>query len=143
MTFFSYESLSLTALFFSGFISATLLPGGSEVILAWQLSEGVNNPWSLWLAVTAGNALGGIVTFLMGWAIAHYWPLKSLDKPRQQQAKRWLESYGPFALLLSWLPLIGDPLCLIAGWLKTRFLLSLLMITLGKAVRYLIIVGLV
>lgn len=135
------DDLSLTALFVSGFISATLLPGGSEVLLAWQLNEGIHAPFDLWLAVTAGNALGGIVTFLMGWGIAHYFPLKSFSKPRQQQAQRWLTKYGPFALLLSWVPLIGDPLCLMAGWLKTRFLLSLLMITLGKAIRYLLIVG--
>lgn len=135
------DDLSLTALFVSGFISATLLPGGSEVLLAWQLNEGIHSPLHLWLAVTAGNALGGIVTFLMGWGIAHYFPLKSFSKPRQQQAQRWLTQYGPFALLMSWVPLIGDPLCLMAGWLKTRFLLSLLMITLGKAIRYLLIVG--
>lgn len=135
------DDLSLTALFVSGFISATLLPGGSEVLLAWQLNEGIHSPLHLWLAVTAGNALGGVVTFLMGWGIAHYFPLKSFSKPRQQQAQRWLTQYGSFALLMSWVPLIGDPLCFMAGWLKTRFLLSLLMITLGKAIRYLLIVG--
>lgn len=136
------EELSLTSLFLSGFISATLLPGGSEVLLAWQLAEGVHDPWLLWGSVTAGNALGGVVTFLMGWAIAHYFPMKELINPRQLKAKAWLEKYGAFALLLSWLPLIGDPLCLVAGWVKTRFLLSLLMITLGKAIRYLLIIGL-
>lgn len=135
------EELSLTALFISGFISATLLPGGSEVLLAWQLTENVHSVESLWLAVTAGNVLGGMVTFLMGWGIAHYFPLRSFTKPRQQQAKRWIEQYGAFALILSWVPIIGDPLCLMAGWLKTRFLLSMLMLTLGKAVRYLLIVG--
>lgn len=136
------EELSLTSLFLSGFISATLLPGGSEVLLAWQLNEGIHDPWLLWGSVTAGNALGGIVTFLMGWAIAHYYPMREFTKPRQLQAKAWLDKYGAFALLLSWLPLIGDPLCLVAGWVKTRFLLSLLMITLGKAIRYLLIIGL-
>ncbi len=137
------EEFSLIGLFLSGFISATLLPGGSEILLAWQLNEGAYNPWVLWAAVTAGNVSGGIVTFLMGWGIAHYFPMRKLIKPRQLQAQAWLEKYGALALLLSWLPLIGDPLCLIAGWVKTRFLLSLLMITLGKAVRYLIILGLI
>lgn len=137
------EEQSLWALFFSGFISATLLPGGSEVLLAWQLSEGAYDPWSLWAAVTSGNALGGVATFLMGWGIAHYYPCRVFDKPHQVRAKEWLTRFGPFALIMSWLPLIGDPLCLMAGWLKTRFLLSLLMITLGKAIRYLLIVGLI
>ncbi|WP_299183194.1 YqaA family protein [uncultured Neptuniibacter sp.] len=137
------EELSLGALFLSGFISATLLPGGSEVLLAWQLIDGSHNPWALWAAVTSGNALGGIVTFLMGWGIAHYFPLKLFSSSRQLQAKSWLERYGAYSLLLSWLPLIGDPLCFMAGWLKTHFLLSLLMITLGKAIRYLLIIGLI
>lgn len=137
------EQSELIALFLSGFVSATLLPGGSEVLLAWQLNEGQHNPWLLWSAVTSGNALGGVLTFIMGWFIARYYPLKVPDKPRQQQAKRYVERYGAFSLLLSWVPLIGDPLCLMAGWLKTHFLLSLVMITLGKALRYLLIMGLI
>jgi membrane protein YqaA with SNARE-associated domain len=136
------EELSLTALFISGFISATLLPGGSEVLLAWQLNENIHSATSLWLAVTAGNVLGGVVTFLMGRGIAHYFPLRVFDKPRQQKAQSWIKKYGAFSLLLSWLPIIGDPICFMAGWLKTAFILSVLMLTLGKAVRYLIIVGL-
>lgn len=137
------ESASLTALFISGFISATLLPGGSEALLAWQLIEGQHEPILLWLAVTAGNALGGILTFLMGGWIAHYYPAKRLTKPWQLKAQSWLQQYGVWALLLSWLPLIGDPLCLIAGWLKTHFLFSLILITLGKAIRYLLLIGLI
>lgn len=136
------DELSLTALFISGFISATLLPGGSEALLVWQLNENIHSATSLWIAVTAGNVLGGIVTFLMGWGIACYYPLRVFNKPRQQQAQRWIQKYGALSLLLSWLPIIGDPLCFMAGWLKTRFMLSVLMLTLGKGVRYLIIVGL-
>lgn len=79
----------------------------------------------------------------MGLILARFYPLRNLNKPRQQQAQRWIERYGALALLFSWLPLIGDPLCLMAGWLKTRLLPSLLLITVGKAIRYLIIVGLI
>lgn len=135
------ETASLLSLFFSGLVAATLLPGGSEVLLSWMLLDGQYSPLSLWLAVSSGNALGGIITFLMGWFLASRFPLKSLEKPQQQRAKKWLEKYGPVSLLLSWLPLIGDPLCLLAGYLKTHFLFSLLMITLGKALRYLVLVG--
>ncbi|MGB0204093.1 MAG: YqaA family protein [Neptuniibacter sp.] len=135
------ESGSLFTLFISGIVSATLLPGGSEALLAWQLSTGEYNPWSLWFAVTTGNALGGILTCVMGWVIATYYPLKALNKPGQLRAKQWLERFGPITLLMSWLPIIGDPLCLVAGWLKFNLYLSFLMICLGKAVRYLLIVG--
>jgi len=137
------ESDSLLALFISGFVSATLLPGGSEAVLIWQLSTEQHNPWLLWCAVTSGNALGGVLTFMMGWFIATYFPLKSFAKKGQKQAQKWLQSYGPFSLLLSWLPFIGDPLCLVAGWLKLNVTMSVLMIFLGKAFRYLLIVGIV
>ena len=135
------EEFSLASLFLSGLISATLLPGGSEVMLGWFLNEGQYSALHLWLAVTSGNALGGMITFFMGWWIATYYPLKAFDKPHHLRAKKWVEKYGAFSLLLSWVPLIGDPLCLLAGWLKTRLFLSLVMITLGKGLRYLILVG--
>lgn len=137
------ETQSLWALFISGFISATLLPGGSEALLAWQLSSSEYNSVSLWAAATAGNSLGGIVTFLMGWGIATYRPLRTLEQPQHEKAKQLIERYGAFSLLLSWVPLLGDPLCLVAGWLKTHLILSMLMIVIGKAIRYLLIVGIV
>lgn len=135
------ETGTLLTLFISGFVSATLLPGGSEALLAWQLSTGEYNVWALWLAVTSGNALGGVFTFVMGWVIANYYPLKSLQKPQHQRAQKWLDKYGSYSLLLSWVPIIGDPLCLVAGWLKVNIFISVLMICIGKAVRYLLIVG--
>jgi len=129
-------STSLTALFVSGFISATLFPGGSEALFIWMLQQQSHEHWLLWGAVSAGNALGGIVTLLMGLVLAWRFPLRRPDKPWQKRALGWLERFGPWALLLSWLPLVGDPLCFVAGWLRLNFLLSLLMITLGKAIRY-------
>lgn len=129
-------------LFFSALISSTLLPGGSEVLLAWLVSEAGHPLWLLWLSATAGNVLGSLITWGMGYWIAGRYPLKTLDKPQHQRARRWLERYGPFGLLLAWLPIIGDPLCLVAGWLRTGFVASLLMITLGKGLRYAVVIGL-
>ena len=129
-------------LFFSALISSTLLPGGSEVLLAWLLTESEYSHWLLWGAATSGNVLGSLLTWGMGYWIAGRYPLRALDKPGQQRARRWLESYGPFGLLLAWLPIIGDPLCLVAGWLRFGFLASLVMITLGKALRYAVVIGL-
>ena len=123
---------SLWALFFSALISSTLLPGGSEALLALQVTQGVQPLWLLITAATSGNVLGSMITFAMGLWIAHRYPLRVLDQPSQQRAKRWLERAGPFSLLLAWLPLVGDPLCLLAGWLRFPWLLSLVMITLGK-----------
>ncbi|WP_027857103.1 YqaA family protein [Marinobacterium jannaschii] len=127
---------SLAALFVSGFISATLFPGGSEALFIWMLQQPDYTGWQLWGAVSAGNALGGIVTLLMGLWLAARYPLRAPDKRWQKQAFGWLQRFGPWALLLSWLPLVGDPLCFVAGWLRLNFIFCLLMITLGKAIRY-------
>ena len=127
---------TLTALFVSGFISATLFPGGSEALFVWMLQQQSHSQWLLWGAVSAGNALGGIFTLAMGLWLAIRFPLRRPDKPWQQKAMAWLDRFGPWALLLSWLPVVGDPLCFAAGWLRLNFIFCLLMITLGKAVRY-------
>lgn len=134
--------VSLLALFVSAFISATLLPGGSEALLAWMIHQGGYPVTHLVLSATAGNLLGSLVTFGMGALLRTRYPLKTLDKPQHQHARRWIERYGAFALLMAWLPIIGDPLCFVAGWLGVRFSLSVLTIALGKLLRYLVVAGL-
>lgn len=129
----------LWGLFASSFIASTLLPGGSEVALAWLVNQG-NFPLSLLLVIAiTGNTLGGGLTFVMGWVIAQYYPAKLFNNKHQQRAQKWLIKHGPLVLLLSWLPLIGDPLCVVAGWLRLNPIYSLLYILLGKAVRYIFI----
>ena len=135
----SAESLlPVWGLFSSGFISSTLLPGGSELLLLYLLEQGAYPLWLLVSVVTLGNTLGGVLTWGMGRWIAHRFPLRSLSE-RQQQARERLHRYGSPVLLLSWLPLIGDPLCFISGWLKQRFWLCVLFIGIGKAGRYLLL----
>jgi membrane protein YqaA with SNARE-associated domain len=77
----------------------------------------------------------------MGFWLAHRFPLRALDKPEHHRARRWIERYGALVLLLAWLPVVGDPLCFVAGWLRVNLLASLLTITLGKALRYAVIIG--
>ena len=132
----------LWGLFSSGFIASTLLPGGSELLLVYLLQQGEYSPQILVLVATLGNSLGGLVTWGMGFWVARRWPLKELSE-RQQQARDWLRRYGAPALLLSWLPLIGDPLCFISGWLRQHFWLCALLITLGKAARYAVLAWLI
>lgn len=129
-------------LFVSALISSTLLPGGSEVLLAWLADQGQHPLWLLWASATGGNVLGSLLTWAMGYWLAARYPLRALQQPQHRRARRWLERYGPFGLLLAWLPLIGDPLCLVAGWLRFGLWVSLVMITLGKAVRYAVVIGL-
>lgn len=130
------DEATLGGLFLSGLISSTLLPGGSEALFGWMLLDNPSALLSLFIAVTVGNALGGVITLLMGGALARRYPLQLPEKPVQQRAQRWLTRFGPAVLLLSWLPLVGDPLCFVAGWLRLNLLISMVMITLGKAARY-------
>lgn len=130
------------ALFLSALISSTLLPGGSEVLLVWLVRSSEYSHLLLWFSATLGNVLGSLLTWGMGFWIATRFPLKALEKPGHQRARRWLERYGPLGLLLAWLPVVGDPLCLVAGWLRMNFPLSLLMITLGKSLRYAVVLSL-
>lgn len=121
------ESASLLALFTSSLLGATLLPGGSEAVLFAVLK---NHPDSLWLALgiaTLGNTLGGMVSFALGWLLPQTQQLKHVEKVRR---------YGAPALLLAWLPLIGDALCLAAGWLRLSGWEAALYMAIGKLARY-------
>lgn len=126
----------LWLLFGSAFVSSTLLPGGSEALLLYYATQGEQAVWLLWLVATAGNTLGGMSTWLLGRLIVWRFPAKSLENEKHQKALARMEKWGSPALLLSWVPLIGDPLCLVAGWLKINFFKALVFILVGKALRY-------
>ena len=121
------ENASLWALFASSFLAATLLPGGSEVVLYAVLQL---HPGEYWLPVataTAGNTLGGMSSWLIGRIVPQGKPLKG---------HATVQKYGAPVLLLSWVPLVGDPLCVAAGWLRIDPLRCLLFMALGKGARY-------
>ncbi len=126
----------LSTLFVIAFVSATLLPLGSEPALFGLLKLNPDLFWPAILVATAGNTLGGGLSWWMGLA-SH----RILEKHRHSsihlKALDWLERIGPKACLLSWLPIIGDPLCAVAGWLKLPFWPCLLYMAIGKLARYL------
>ncbi|HUW29186.1 MAG TPA: DedA family protein [Sulfuriferula sp.] len=124
------ETASLFSLFASSFLAATLLPGGSEAVLFGVLKI---YPATLWTALgiaTLGNTLGGMVSFGMGWLVPQTRRLKHVEKVRR---------YGSATLLLAWAPLIGDALCLAAGWLRLNPWQAALYMALGKFARYWVI----
>ncbi|MDX8389251.1 MAG: YqaA family protein [Mariprofundaceae bacterium] len=128
------------SLFLAAFLSSTLLPGGSEALLLLYLNEGAS-PYATVLIATVGNVLGSVLTYAIGRAgnasIHQRW--LSISKKNLANAEIWFNRYGSSSLLLAWLPIIGDPLCLIAGLLRYQFIIFLLLITLGKAARYMFI----
>ncbi len=119
--------LSLWGLFFSSFFAATLLPGGSEAVLLGVLRLHPELFWPALLLATLGNTLGGMVSFGMGWLLPQTQQLKHVEKVRR---------YGTPALLLAWAPLIGDALCVAAGWLRLNPLYAALFMAAGKFARY-------
>jgi len=125
------------SLFFSALISSTLFPGGSEALLLYKLNEG-GDALVLVAVATVGNVLGSLITYGMGRlgneAVHHKW--LRMDEAKVARAESWFGRYGMPSLLLAWLPVVGDPLCLVAGLLRCNVLLFLLLVTIGKAGRY-------
>ena len=132
------ESASLWALFGSSFLAATLLPGGSEAVLFGVLKLHPNQVWAALAVATLGNTLGGMSSYLIGRLI----PKRRPQLHPQTQTMKGLaavQRYGAPILLLSWVPIVGDPLCVAAGWLRLNPWWSALAIALGKFARYWVI----
>jgi membrane protein YqaA with SNARE-associated domain len=125
------------SLFFSALVSSTLFPGGSEALLLYRLNEG-GDVWALVFIATVGNVLGSLITYGMGRlgneAVHKKW--LRMDAAKVARAEAWFEKYGMPSLLLAWLPIVGDPLCLVAGLLRCSLLYFLILVTVGKAARY-------
>jgi membrane protein YqaA with SNARE-associated domain len=130
MTDLFTSDLSLWGLFISSLLSATLLPGGSELVLLGVLQLHPELRWPALAIGTLGNTLGGMITFCMGWLLPQTQQLKHVEKLRR---------YGTPALLLAWTPFIGDALCLTAGWLRLNLWQAVLFMAIGKFMRYLVI----
>lgn len=125
-------------LFLSAFTSATLLPGSSEAALLAFLSSGRGQAISLVMVATAGNVLGSSVNWILGRFFStfrdrRWFPVKPASYER---AVAWYRRYGAWSLLLSWLPVVGDPLTVAAGALRVGWLRFLVLVSLGKAGRY-------
>jgi membrane protein YqaA with SNARE-associated domain len=124
------DDASLWMLFASSFLSATVLPGGSEAVLFGVLTHHSGQYWTALAVATLGNTLGGLSSYLIGRLIPRGKPVKGLAA---------VQKYGSPALLLSWVPFVGDPLCVAAGWLRLNVWASLAFIALGKFARYWVI----
>lgn len=128
-------------LFLSAFLSATLLPGSSEALLTGLVLAGQGVPWLLLIAAVMGNVLGSLVNWVCGRFLAAFRDRTwfPISPRRYAQAADWFERYGVWSLLFAWAPVVGDPLTVVAGALRVGFLPFLLLVTVGKVVRYLFI----
>jgi membrane protein YqaA with SNARE-associated domain len=148
-------NVGLPAIFVVSLVSATLLPLGSEPAVFAYIKLAPDMFWPAVLVATAGNVAGGAIDYAMGlgaYRAAQRWKEKHPhghdEAPSQAEQSRWhrkahdwLHRLGPPALLLSWLPFLGDPLCVLAGWLRLAFWPCVLYMTIGKFLRYLVMTG--
>ncbi|QTL36584.1 YqaA family protein [Pseudoalteromonas viridis] len=132
------------SLFLSALISATLLPASSELLLSGLVVKQQGALLMLWLSATAGNVLGSVINYYLGTMVSRvedkrWFPVsrKAMDK-----AQRQFQKYGVYSLLFAWLPVVGDPLTLVAGVFRTRFSLFLVLVAAGKGLRYAVVIGL-
>lgn len=125
-------TVGLPALFVVALVSATIMPMGSEPAVFAVVKMNGELFWPAVLVATAGNTLGGAISWAMG-----YGAKRAFAKERETRWFGWLQRFGPKTLLLSWLPVVGDPLCVLAGWLKMSFWPCLLFMAIGKLARYL------
>lgn len=127
--------LSLSAIFVVAFLSATLLPMGSEPVVFGVVQLNPDMFWSAVLVATVGNTLGGALDWWLGYG-AHRVADRFEHQRFHARALDWLRKLGPKACLLAWLPLVGDPLCAVAGWLRLPFWPCLAYMAIGKFLRY-------
>ena len=124
------DTLSLSGVFLSSFLGATLLPGGSEAVLFGVLKSEPRLYWPALAVATFGNTLGGMSSYLIGRILPQRGELKGLQRVRQ---------HGNAILLLSWVPILGDPLCVAAGWLRLNPWSAAAFMAAGKLGRYLVV----
>ena len=130
------DDVTLVGLFLSAFLSSTILPGTSEIVFLVLAMQGNLPAWNLLAIATAGNTLGGMSSWGLGWVISWWYPLTELANPAQRLAVERVRRWGSPMLFLSWIPLIGDPLCLAAGWLRMTWVRAVVFMGIGKFCRY-------
>lgn len=130
-------SVGLSAVFVVALVSATLLPLGSEPAVFAVVKANPELFWPAILVATAGNTLGGVVSWWMGYGAERAYERLS-HKSGDKRALLLLKRLGARACLLSWLPVVGDPLCAVAGWLRLPFWPCVVYMAVGKFMRYLV-----
>lgn len=133
--------LALTGLFLAALLAATLVPAQSEAVLVGLLLAGTHPVWLLLVVATAGNVLGAIVNWAIGRWIGHLGdhPRAPVSAARRARAEAWYRRWGWISLFGSWLPIVGDPLTVVAGALREPLWRFTIVVSLAKAGRYIVL----
>ncbi|TDO98700.1 YqaA family protein [Marinomonas balearica] len=131
----------LISLFFSSFLSATVFPGSSEALIIYLSATAEHSLILLWGVASLGNTLGGVTNWVLGRYLFHFRDHKyfPVSVSQLEKASAFFSTYGKWTLLLSWLPVIGDALCLFAGVSKIRLFTFFVLVLFGKSLRYAIL----
>lgn len=135
MAAFALPQVGLSAVFIVALVSATLLPLGSEPAVFALVKLNADMFWPAIAVATVGNTLGGAISWWMGWGAERAYE-RVTHHSGDVRAVTWLRRFGPRACLLSWLPVVGDPLCAAAGWLRLPFWPCVGWMAVGKCLRY-------
>ena len=137
------QSLGLLGLFLGCALAATVVPFSSEAMLAAALLTDYNR-WVVVLVATCGNTVGGMVSYAMGWLVKWDWLERwfRVKRERLECVSRWTGRYGVWAALLTWLPVVGDVIAIAMGLMRTNPWLTVLLMFIGKMLRYAAVAGL-
>ena len=137
------NQLGLWGLFLGCLLSATIIPFSSEALVTGALLLDYS-PWTVILVATSGNTIGGMTCYLLGWLCKWSWIERFLKVKEETLARahQKVEKYGSFAALLTWIPIIGDPIALAMGLMRTRVVPTTLLMFIGKGLRYMAVAGL-
>ena len=133
--------MSYLAVFLSAFVAATLLPAQSEAVLSFYILSAPQTVFALILVATVGNVLGSVVNWVLGFYATKFQNRKGFPATPSQikRAEKFYRKYGRYSLLLSWVPFIGDPITVIAGVLREPVLSFLILVTIAKSARYIVL----
>ena len=133
--------MSYLVVFLSAFLAATLLPAQSEAVLSFYILSAPQTVFALILVATVGNVLGSVLNWVLGLYAAKFQNRKWFPATPSQikRAEKFYRKYGRYSLLLSWVPFIGDPITVIAGVLREPVLSFLILVTIAKSARYIVL----
>jgi len=139
------EISAYIGLFLSAFVAATILPAQSETVLGVLLVAGSYNTGVLIAVASVGNVLGSVVNYLLGRFAVRYQDRRwfPVGADALSRAQKWYARYGRWSLLLSWVPIVGDPITVAAGVMREPFWRFLMLVTIAKVGRYMVLAGVV
>jgi membrane protein YqaA with SNARE-associated domain len=133
--------MAYVSLFFSALVAATVFPAQSEMVLVYLVQQAAHPVWALVVVASIGNVLGSVINYALGYSVHRFKDRRWFPaSPKQMdRAQAFYAKWGRYSLLASWVPIIGDPITVVAGVLRDRFLVFLILVAIAKSGRYVVL----